>query len=198
MSLEVGTSRYLTRFAPQVSFEAAPVWARRSGLILIAAHTVFPEADSDGLPAIAREEIASGLAGPLRQALADHQVTEATTVEEALQPDERVLELRDHLILALGADATTTDDALQIASRVHLARAVLGTVPIAVGIGCFPWYAAYVSSASPSSWLFAEAADLLEEWTQRPDERRDIERAMAALARLVVGDDPPDFLDLAI
>lgn len=199
LGLEVGVARDLARRPPRVNLMPNHQPAERSGLILLAAHTVFPEAGVATLPEVAREEVAGGLRGELRQAFADYRVVAPTTVGQASEPgrDEDLLEMRSRLLAVLtgGADIQA---ALQVAGRVHLARAVRGTVPMVIAMACLTWYGAYVGEQSPSRALFGDAGQLVERWRNQPADRSDIETAMATLATDTVGDAPPDLLDVTI
>lgn len=200
LGLELGMAEHWARGRPPVAnLLPDPAPARRGGLILLAAHTVFPEADLTILPAVAREEVTAGLRGPLRTTLADYQIVWPTTLSEAGQAttaDADLTDLRSQLLHELSSADADIDAALQVAYRVHLARAVRGTVPMIVGVACLTWYGNYVNERSPSGDLFRTAAQLAERWFSEPPDRIAVEAAMTEFAHRAVGDSPPDLLDI--
>lgn len=199
VGLEIGTARALAQRQPKVDLLPVPAPDERGGLILLAAHTVFPEAGVTILPEVAREEVASGLSGPMRRGFAEYEVRFPTTLQTARQRgrDEHLVRMRDDLLAAMSGSADI-DAALDIVGRVHLARAVRGTVPIVIGLACVAWYGAYVQAGSPHSSFFDDAHRLVEQWTCQPLERADIELMMDQVAVGTVGDKPPDLLDTTI
>jgi hypothetical protein len=198
LSLEVGTADHLARRFGYVTVGGSDP-LRRGGLVLQAAHTALREAGVTGLPDIAREEVASGLGGPIREAMAAYWVSIPTTIEEARSRgrDEYLHGLTDAMLTQLGG-GTGLASALTVASRVHLARAVRGTVPFLIGAACLSWYGAYLTSGSPIDEVFRRAGNLVEEWERTPDARAEIEARMATLAREQVGDSPQDLLDVRV
>jgi hypothetical protein len=199
VGLEIGTARGLARRRPKVDLIPAPEPVERGGLILLAAHTVFPEGDVEILPGVARAEVASGLSGPLRRRFAEYESRFPNTFTQARHPsqDDPLLGMRDELLDAVSG-GSDTGAALDIVGQLHLARAVRGTVPIVVGLACLGWYSAYVHAGSSHGALFGDAERLVDQWIRQPPERVDIELLMRELAIGVVGDKPADLLDVAI
>ena len=146
----------------------------------------MPKADVDSLPAIARDEVAAGLTGPTRRAIATADPTQST-----------VTELRDHLVERLSGRVDGAG-AVLLADRVHLSRLVRGDVPAIVAVGCVGWYGAYRSAADPNASLVASLLRLSEAWMRRPADRPRLERSMMDEAASLIGDQPDDLLDAPI
>lgn len=113
LQLEVGTARSLRRRVP-TAIDPAPLTDSqghgRRALVVEAAHTYFPEAGIEDLPALAREEIAAGLDGRLRRRIA------ASGADDPALPL-----LRDELVAQLGGTADITG-ALTVVDRVYTGR----------------------------------------------------------------------------
>lgn len=185
LTLEKGIARALRRrHGPDL--DSRPEQDGRRALVLQAAQTLLPEAGVDSLPGLARDEVAAGLTGPIRRAIAATDPTQSA-----------VAELRDHLVERLSGRLDGTG-AVLVADRVHLTRLVRGDVPAIVAIGCVGWYGAYRSSADPTASLVASLLRLSEAWMQRPADRAPLERAMVDQAASLVGDQPDDLLDATV
>ncbi|WP_375502722.1 hypothetical protein [uncultured Jatrophihabitans sp.] len=198
VALELGTAEGMARRPPKVDLRPTPRPAARGGLVLEAAHTLLPEASVWSLASTAKEEVSEGLTGPVRTAFARLDAQPPHTRDALRRRDDRPsIELRDRLIRDL-TGKVDGESALKVVARVHLARAVLGVVPLVVEVGCLAWYSAYVNDRWPIATVFRRTATLTEQWLQRPRERTDAEAAMLALAHNMVGTNPPDLLDLSM
>lgn len=85
-----------------------------------------------------------------------------------------------------------------MADQVHLARLVRGDVPEIVAAGCLAWYGAWRSHNDPHTREVNVLQELYDAWVQRAGDRRELEEAMKAEARSVVGDQPGDLLDATV
>lgn len=83
-------------------------------MIVQAANSLLPEAFVEELPALARAEIAVGLAGPLRERIA------------VCEPhDPELVQLRDDVVVQLGGSADGAG-AITVTDRVYLGSAGAG------------------------------------------------------------------------
>lgn len=185
--LEKGILRHLHRRHSTEIVDPFPDEPGRRALVLEAAHTILPEAGVADLPAIARTEMESGLAGLLRQAIS------------AIGPrqDEELISLRDQLVRRLGG-RPARPGAISLADQVHLARLVRGDVPEVVAAGCLAWYGACRGHDDPHTRVVGVLQNLYDVWAQRSSDRPGIEEAMKTEARSVVGDRPGDLLDATV
>ena len=181
LNLEVGTARSLRR-ACGVTFDVPSppsdgmVWRP---LVLVAAHTYFPEASIEDLPMWAAAEVARGLTGPLRTQI-------ATT-----QPDDPALPtLRDNVMTALGA---TPDDhgAVSVVDRVYADRLLRHQVPPVITASCLAWYGNWRDGAE----ITEEAMRLSDTWAARPDQRATIDSQIIELAKKIAGQPLPTPLE---
>ena len=140
-------------------------------LIVEAANSILPEADAEDLPALARAELAAGLSGRLRAAIAaceDH--------------NPQLLLLRDELVTQL-AGAADSLGAMTVTDRVYLGRMEQGIVPPAVAAGCISWYRHWrVACSGPSLDAAETMSHLLQTWQNQPDQRGQIDDELRDLA----------------
>lgn len=186
LRLEHGVARNLRRRQHVDIFDLQPSQMERSSLILQAAWTVLPEESMQNLPMIARVEVAAGLTGSLREAVAA-----ADTSEKIVEP------LRNRLIKQLSGRADLMG-AVSLADRIHLGRLVRGDVPAIVAVGCLQWYASYRSEADPNARAIASLSQLHDTWLRNSQLRPRLDQAIRFQATSVVGENPENLLDAVI
>lgn len=181
LTLELGVANDLRRLGLDIG---APLERfGRHSLVLEAAETLFPEAGVENLPPIARREIAAGLDGPLRQAIAD-----AEACEDAVNP------LRDQLVEHVsGLDPQA--GAIVVADQVHLRRLVLRQVPAIVTLGCLSWYGAYRQPGDPHADTIAALGELEQTWRRYPHQRPDLDKQAVTIATTITGQHPTTLID---
>ena len=195
LGLELGVAGDLLRrgqivdAASRATLTALSARPQRTGLILAAADTVYPDLSVCSLPGIARAEVVAGLSGVLR-------TTFAATSDDLSNRDQ--LEWLTELLLVEVAGARSGAAALDIALRVHLGRAARGNVPVAIGFACLSYYTNY-AAMFPSHPVFGQAVALVGHWVQADGPSvASIELRMLKIAEATVGADPIDPLDLAV
>lgn len=181
LTLELGVANDLRRHGIDVG---APLERYgRHPLVLEAAETLFPESAVDNLPPIAREEIAAGLGGPLREAIA------------AAEPRGSEIEaLRDALVTRASA-LDPQRGAIVVADQVHLQRLVRGDVPTIVALGCLSWYAAYRQPEDPHAEALTALCELEQAWRHHPDQRAGLDEQIHSIAVAIVGEHPTALVD---
>lgn len=183
LQLEKGSAKGNRNFLRYNLGDPDPGGPARRALAMEAAHSALPECGVEGLPGIARRELASGLGGPLRRAIA-----EAEPTEEAIES------LRDQLVASLSGQ-TGHRGALVLTDHIHLSRLVRGDVPAMVAVECLLWYGAYRGDDDPHADQIAWLRRMDEEWWEKQRHRPRLELEMLAVAFSVVGEDPEDLLD---
>lgn len=176
LNLEAGTARSL-RIRHGIHLDASDMSDGRRALVVEAAHTYFPEAGLEELPAIAAAEVAAGLTGLLRSRF-------ATT-----DPDDPVLSLlRDELIADLGGSADCTG-ALTVVDRVYASRLVRHQVPPIITARCIAWYGHWRScNAGPALETAQALAQCANAWTVGPEWRTELDAEILTHARALAGD----------
>ena len=179
LQLEVGTARSLRRRVP-TAIDPAPLTDSqghgRRALVVEAAHTYFPEAGIEDLPALAREEIAAGLDGRLRRRIA------ASGADDPALPL-----LRDELVAQLGGTADTTG-ALTVVDRVYTGRQLRHLVPPIITASCVAWYGYWRSNNGGPSLAAAEAlSHAADAWVAQPSRRPELDTEIIATAQLLAG-----------
>ena len=181
LSLELGVADHLRREGIDVG--APPGREGRDPLVLHAAWTLLPEAGVENLPPIARAEIAAGLGGPLRGAIAAAEAREGA-----------VEALRDQLVAQVsGMDPQR--GAIVVADQVHLRRLVRGEVPAIIALGCLAWYGAHRQPGDADAEAITALRELEQAWRHRPDQRPDLEAQIRTIAVDIVGEDPTTLID---
>ena len=183
LTLELGVADHLRRLE-NIAVSAPHGRHGRRALILEAAHTLFPEADVENLPRLARQELAAGMTGPLRQKIA---ATDAD--EDALNP------LRDQLVAKISGYKPEQEAAIVIADQVHLRRLVRGHVPTIIALDCLGWYGSYRHPSDPNAEAIAVLAELNRAWHRRPEHRAQLHQRIMGIAHDVVGRSPTTLID---
>jgi hypothetical protein len=179
LNLEAGTARAIGRESG-VTFDVPPSGlADGMGwrpLIIVAAHTCFPEASIDDLPMWAAAEVARGLDGPLR-----HRI--ATT-----RPDDPQLPtLRDDLMVALGA-TPDAGGAVRLVDRLYADRLLRHQVPPVITAGCLAWYGHWRdSSVTIGAEITKAATRYADDWITHADQRPTIDAEIVELAEGIAG-----------
>ena len=179
LQLEVGTARSL-RWQVRKPIDPAPVTNSqghvRRALVIEAAHTYFPEAGIEDLPALAREEVAAGLGGQLRRRIAESGADDASLPL-----------LRDELVAQLGGTADATG-ALTVVDRVYTGRLLRHLVPPVITASCLAWYGYWRSNNGGPSLRAAEAlSGAAEAWIAQPFRRPELDAEIIAHAHLLAG-----------
>lgn len=153
---------------------------------------MFPEAPLTDLPAIARQEVATGLGGPVRTALAGLRSPQrwggsrpAEIAPSYRELEEAVEPLREHLLTRLGYTADGAG-ALRPWTDVHLGRVIDGTTHPVVGVGVLGWYSTWVNDRVGTFGPVAEAEQLAERWVTTPSQRPDTIEQIPAVAMVTV------------
>ena len=190
LQLEVGTARSLRWHVP-TAINPAPMTDSqghgRRALVIEAAHTYFPEAGINDLPALAREEIAAGLGGRLRRRIA-----------ESGADDPALPLLRDELVARLGGTADATG-ALTVIDRVYAGRLLRHVVPPIITASCAAWYGYWRSNNGGPSLAAAEAlSNAADAWVAQPSRRSELDIEIIANAQLLAGGQRVAPEDLAV
>ena len=177
LNLEAGTARSLSRQSG-VTFDV-PASPNPNGkgwrpLVIVAAHTYFPEASIEDLPMWAATEVARGLNGPLRNQI-------ATT-----RPDDRELPtLRDNVMVALGATPDARG-AVSVVDRIYADRLLRHQVPPVITASCLAWYGHWRDTSSTTGSAITNAATrYADNWIAHPDQRPTIEAQIVELAQSI-------------
>ena len=182
LHLEAGTARALGRRGG-VTFDVPPSphpdgigW---KSLVVVAAHSYFPEASTEDLPMWAASEVARGLSGPLR-----HQIA-------VTPPDDPGLPtLRDNLMVTLGATPDARG-AISIVDRIYADRLLRRQVPPVITARCFAWYGYWRdTSTSTGSEITTAALQYAEDWAAQPEQRPTIDAQIVDLAHRIAGHHP--------
>ncbi len=179
LQLEVGTARSLCWRVPTAINPAPATDSQghgRRALVIEAAHTYFPEAGIEDLPALAREEIVAGLDGRLRRGIA------ASGADDPTLPL-----LRDELVAQLGGTADATG-ALTVIDRVYAGRLLRHQVPPIIAARCLAWYGYWRSDNGGPSLAAAEAlSHAADAWVAQPSRRPELDTEIIATAQLLAG-----------
>ena len=182
LTLELGVADHLRRWY-ELDVGAPPGRKGRNPLVLQAAWTLLPEAGVENLPPIACQEVAAGLHGPLREAIAAAEAREGA-----------VETLRDQLVTQIsGLDPRA--GAIVVVDQVHLRRLVLGQVPAIVALGCLTWYGAYRQSDDPHAGAITALRELEQAWLHHPEQRTRLDEQIRAIATGMVGEHPTTLID---
>lgn len=155
----------------------------RHPLVLEAAETIFSESAEDNLPPIGRKEIAAGLRGPLREAIA------------AAEPSGSEIEaLRDALVTRVSG-LEPQRRAILVADQVHLRRLVHGEVPAIIALSCFTWYGAYRQPDDPHTKEITALRELTQTWRHHSEQRAGFEEQIRSIAAAIVGEHPTTLID---
>lgn len=190
LNLEAGVARSLHRrwkVPIDVPPSPDPRWQGRRSLVVEAAYTCLPEADLDGLPELARTEIADGLGGRLRLRIA------ATDVD-----DPQLQRWRDELVAGLGGTADVTG-ALRLTDRIYAGRLLRDQVPPIVTASCLLWPGHWrAGDGGPSVAAARVLHEAVAAWTAHPGQRAGLDARIVSEASTLAGDHSVALEDLSV